>query len=75
MHGGHGVHVRSVETEGAAALGLGGIHGGVGVFQQCIGVGAIIGEDRDADTGGDKQFVILDHKGFAVLLQDFIGDG
>ena len=47
----------------AAAVLLGVVHRDVGVAQQGVGIGAVVGEDRDADAGRDVQLAALDVAG------------
>ena len=54
-----GIHLLIVKTVAGPALGLGDVHGGVGVAHQGVGVLAVVGEDGDADAGGDHRVVRL----------------
>ncbi len=55
----HGLlaHGRREEPEHVLAVGLGMVHGGVGVHQQGLGVGAVHRAQGDADAGGDHHIV------------------
>ena len=46
---------------------LGGVHRGVGVAHQRLGVVAVLGVQRDAEAGGDVEPLAFDHAG--------LGDG
>ena len=55
------------------AVALGGEHGAVGVAQELAAFGAVIGEDADADAGGDADGVVLDGKGVFEDVEGTVG--
>ena len=57
------MHVASVELNVVAAVFLGSIHGGIGVFQQGFHILAVPGEQADADTGGHETLMVFNLKG------------
>jgi hypothetical protein len=50
------------------------IHGGVRGFDQRLGVGAVLGEDADADGGGDVELASFDVERVADGFEDFLRD-
>ena len=75
LEAGDGLLAQSVVEEFKArlAVGLGVIHGGVGVAQQVFGSGAG-GAEGDSDAGGDKHTAALEMKRLAEPLEDSRGD-
>ena len=70
------IHRGFKKTIGLPAAFLGLIHGSVGVFQQRLGFGAVVGVDADADAGRDVKLMFLDQMGVRHgLEQSFRGDG
>ena len=65
-----GVHFRLEETEDAAAVALGAVQRHVGVLEQVVGRGAVIGRDRDADAGIGDDHMPEQIVGFADRLAD-----
>ncbi len=55
-----GIHGVRVELEIVATRVLGAVHRGVGILDQGLAVGAVLGEQADADTAGRIQFMALD---------------
>ena len=69
------VHVGGIETVATATLGLGAVHGRVGVAQQRFRVTAILGVHADADAETEKEFLTFQHEGMAHGVQQFLQDG
>ncbi len=61
---GSGVHLLVVEAEACPAIGLGGVHGRIGVAHQLVGVLAILRIDGNADTRRDDGIVRLQRNRF-----------
>ena len=73
LHG-RGVHVRGEELKVVLAALLGPIHRRVGVHQQGFGRFAILGEDGNANRGGDKHLLLFDLDDAIELGHQFLGD-
>ena len=58
---GAGLHHRAVIANGVALFVFGRVHGRVGVHDQTSGVIAIQRVRSHANTGGNRQFVLVDH--------------
>ena len=71
---GPGIHRGGVKLVVVAALFLGAVESGVGVFQQGVDVGAIVRIQADADAGGDMQLVLVKQKHGLEHFQDPLGD-
>ena len=52
-------HLRREEAVGVLALLLGSVHGEVGVAQQRVGVGAVLGVDADAGARAERHVVVV----------------
>jgi len=70
-----GAHVVRVELVVVLAQFLGPVHGHVGIAQQGVRILAVVGEDGDADAGGDEQFMAVDMERLGQGLQQFLGHG
>jgi hypothetical protein len=53
-------HVGKENLIGVFAIVLGVIHGGIGMLEEFVHVGGIIGAGADADAGADIEFVTID---------------
>ena len=71
---GASVHGFVVEAKVRAPVGLGGIHGRIGVFDQLVGAGAILRIHRDADAGCYHGVVGLQGDRFGQRVDDAPGD-
>ena len=60
-----------VELDAVAALGLGPVHGRVGVLHQGSDVLAVHREQADADAGADEEFLVVGDEGVAEAVQQF----
>ena len=57
------IHFSLIKLEGILANGLGMVHSGIGVLQQCAGFDAILRIQRQADAGADEKLTLLQYKG------------
>ena len=69
-----GGHAFGKEAVVVAALRFGFVHGHVGIFQQQLGVFAVIRADGNTDAGGNHQLVAIQHKRLAQGVQHALGD-
>ena len=67
------MHAALEDHIAVAALGLGGIHGGVGVAQQLAGVAVILGGIGDADAGAEEIVAAIQHEGLGQDASDALG--
>jgi len=66
-------YLRRIVDDPVLALALGGIHGAVGLLQKLFGIGRVVGEDADADTGADLDFMTLHSHGIGDSLEQVHG--
>ena len=64
-----GVHLGGVELHIVAAGFLGLVHGGVGVHQQRLGIGAVIGEGRNAHAARHIEGASINGTGSAMAVR------
>jgi len=57
------IHAGDEETAAVPAIGLGPIHGDIGIHQELFGVLGMSREDRDSDAGADQDVMAVDRKG------------
>ncbi len=72
---GLGGEVEGVGFDAVAALGLGAVHGGVGVANQCGNVGAVLWIKADADAGAGEELVLAGLERRVEAGQQLVGDG
>ncbi len=68
------VHLALEEAMGAAAVALGEVERHVGVLQEQVGIGAVVGRDGDADAGADDDVPAIDVVRPADQLDDAGGE-
>ena len=51
---------RAEDLHGVPTAFFGPVHGGVGTFDECFEIGAIVGIQTDPDAGGDKDLLLRD---------------
>ena len=51
------------------------IHGGVGVFDQGLGILAVVREETDADAGANEEIVVLNDHLALQVGNEAVGDG
>ena len=61
-----------VELAAVAALGLGLVHGRVGVLDQRGDIDAVLRIEADADAGADEELVVIQGEGRAETFQQFL---
>ncbi|MNL02295.1 hypothetical protein D3C87_1227960 [compost metagenome] len=71
---GLGGEVAGVAFDAVAALGLGAVHRGVGVLDQCGNVAAILRIEAGADTGADEKLVFAGLERRGETIEQFGGD-
>src|SRR5476649_1182825 len=72
---GLGGEVAGVAFHPVAALGLGAVHGGVGVLDQRGDVAAVGGEQAAADTSAHEELVLAGLEGRCEAAEQLVGDG
>ena len=72
---GLGGEIAGVGFDAVAAFGLGAVHGGVGVADQCGNVGAVLWIQADADAGAGEELVFTGLERRGETGQQLVGDG
>ena len=63
-----------IELAAVTALGLGLVHGRVGVLDQGGDVEAVLGVEADADAGADEELVVVELERCAEAFEQFLRD-
>lgn len=72
---GLGGEVAGVGFDAVATLGLGAIHGGVGIADEAGDVAAVLGIEADADARAGEELMFAGLEGRMEAGQQFVGDG
>ena len=67
------VHLRLEELIGVAATVLGAVHREIRMFQQCLGLRAVIGIGDDSNACGEMQILLVDAMRRAQGEEYFLG--